>query len=140
MCLNHTKKEKEGYCIFNTSKKKYGGCWISNPGVLLPWTLTRTFTFQRENWNYFIVWTDDDNCWVFFIVTSVLKSSLKYLNLLQHFIILLCSSSVIHMHYWPSLASHQYGWLLAKCPFVFLLTKTNIVEVNKNAEKNEAEH
>ena len=47
--------------------------------------------FQRENWNYryFIVWTDDDNCWVFFIVTSVLKSSLKYLNLLQHFIIIM---------------------------------------------------
>ena len=44
------------------------------------------------------------------------------------------------MHYRPSLASHQYGWLLAKFPFVFLLTKTNIAEVNKNAEKNEAEH
>ena len=24
MCLNHTKKEKEGYCIFNTSKKIWG--------------------------------------------------------------------------------------------------------------------
>ena len=84
-CAWTIQNKKKRDIVYSIHQKKYGGCWISNQGVLLPWMLTRIFTFQRENWNYFIVWTDDDNCCFF---------SLSLLSWSQHLSTLIYSNTL----------------------------------------------